>query len=105
MKNEEDYYEKYWLKGSLALESYQDDMHWHNVFDEEKDKVIDNCFELLNTLNRQANEVSNSEELIIRKKEYEELNKVFNYLGKENFIFYDDGDVNYKKGIYGKKEC
>ena len=50
MSEEEKYFEKYWLKGSLALESYQDDMHWHNVFDEEKDKVIDNCFELLNTV-------------------------------------------------------
>jgi hypothetical protein len=93
MKNEEDYYEKYWLKGSLALESFQDDMHWHNVLDEEKDKVIDNCFEFLNELDLKANLASVKEKFAIRKRECEEIKKVIDYLGKEYFTFYDDGDV------------
>jgi hypothetical protein len=103
MNEEKKYYNKFVLKGSLSLEGYQDDMHWHNVFDEGKDKAIDNCFELLNTLNRRVREVSNSEELIIRKKEYEELNKIFNYLGKEHFTYYEDGDVEYNYDIYDRE--
>ena len=32
--------------------------------------------------------------------EYVELNKVFDYLGRENFTFSDDGDVDYNDDIY-----
>ena len=97
---EEKYFEKYWLKGSLSLEGYQDDMHWHHVYDEEIDKVINTCLGVLNGLNRQARLVFGNEKLVIRKKEYAELNKVFDYLGREHFTFYDDGDVNYNNDIY-----
>ena len=97
---EEKYFEKYWLKGSLSLEGYQDDMHCHHVYDEEIDKVINTCFGVLNGLNRQARLVFGNEKLVIRKKEYAELNKVFDYLGREHFTFYDDGDVNYNNDIY-----
>ncbi len=100
LMEEEKYYSKFALEGSLSLEEYQDDMHWHHVYDEEKDKVIDNCFELLNGLNRQARLVFGNETIVIRKKEYAELNKVFDYLGRENFTFSDDGDVDYNDDIY-----
>ncbi len=100
---EEKYYSKFALKGSLSLEGYKDDMHWHHVNDEEKDKVIDTCFELLNGLNRQARLVSGEEKLTIRKKEYAELNKIFAYLGMEHFTFYDDGDVEYNYDIYKRQ--
>ena len=29
MKEEEKYYRKFAFKGSLSLEGYKDDMHWH----------------------------------------------------------------------------
>ena len=91
----EEYYEKFWLNGSLALESYQDDMHRYNIYDKEKDMVINACFKLLNNLNLKANLASGKDKFVIRKKEYEELNKVINYLGKEYFTFEEDGYVEY----------
>ena len=101
---EEKYYSKFALKGSLSLEGYQDDMHCHHVYDEEIDKVINTCFGVLNGLNRQARLVSGEEKLTIRKKEYAELNKIFAYLGREHFTFYDNGNVEYNDDIYRKKE-
>ena len=105
MEEEEKYYSKYALKGSLSLESYQDYMHFKYVYDDKIDNIINSCFKLLNELDKQADLASSNEKINIWKKECEELNKVFDYLGRKNFIFYDDGDVNYKKGIYGKKGC
>ena len=97
MSEEEKYFEKYWLNGSLALESYQDDMHRYNIYVKEKDEVINACFKLLNEFDVKANLASVEDKLVIRKKEYKELNKVINYLGKEYFTFYDDGDVDYNR--------
>ena len=97
---EEKYYNNYALNGSLALEDYQDVMHFHHIYDAEKDGIINTCFKSLNELDKQADLASGNEEINIRKKECEELNKVFDYLGKQFFIFYADGNIEYNNEIY-----
>ena len=99
MEEEEKYYSKYALDGSLALEGYQDYLHFHHIYDQEKDNIIHNYFVSEKYNYNELQKLSINERIKAYKKEYKKLNKVFDYLGKHHFTFYDDGDVNYNKNI------
>ena len=76
-------YDKFIFKGSLALEAYfeyNDDNK--DIFDEFNDKLKN--YRLL------LKKDDSSKEFIVN-----ELILVFEKIGKEDFIFYEDGDVEY----------
>lgn len=84
-----DNYDKFIFKGSLALESYFDEMNNNiSLFDEFNNKLKE--YRSKNEKNEQDKEIIVNELLSIIEK-----------LGKDKFILYDDGDVEYN---YKNKE-
>ena len=83
---EEKNYDKFVFKGSLALESYFDE----NNKDSELFIDFNNKLTKYRSL---QNKSINDTETIVR-----ELLSIINKIGKENFIIYEDGDIEY---IYG----
>ena len=86
IKLETDCYDKFIFKGSLALESYFD-----------LDKNGNNYIELFNEFNKNLKEYrmlsvkdEKSKEAIVQ-----ELKSIIIQLGTENFIIYENGDVEY----------
>ncbi len=76
-------YNKFIFKGSLALESYFDNNDDNKeIFDEFNNKLKE--YRLL------SQKDESSKELIVN-----ELLLIFEKIGKDNFIIYDDGDVEY----------
>ena len=77
-----------YFKASLALEDYADC--------ESKDEIYnDKAFLLLNEYRKNEKNMNEQELLISTTKIVESFDKLFEKIGKEKFIFYDDGDVNY----------
>ncbi len=74
---------------SLALEDYQDHTNKNN-------DLINEAFELVNYFNTIKDDLSKEEKLKKSNELLLKLDYVFNIIGKEKFIFYNDGDVNYK---------
>ena len=103
MEEEEKYYRKFAFKGSLSLEGYKDDMHWHHVIDKEKDDIIHNYFVSKTYDYNELKKLSTNERINVYKNEYEKMNKVFDYLGRNHFTFYDDGCVEYNYDIYKRQ--
>ncbi len=103
MEEEEKYYRKFAFKGSLSLEGYKDDMHWHHVIDKEKDDIIHNYFVSKTYDYNELKKLSPNERINVYKKEYEKMNKIFDYLGRNHFTFYDDGCVEYNYDIYKRQ--
>ncbi len=82
-------YDKFIFKGALALESY---------FDDRKDNL--ELFDKINkkiTNYRSLKEKNNDDKEVI----VNDLLLAFEKLGQENFIIYEDGDVEYN---YNKEE-
>lgn len=80
-------YNKFIFKGSLALESYYDDTHKNKqLFDDFNDKL-----KKYRSLHEKTNE---AKENIVN-----ELLSTIEQIGEENFIIYDDGDVEYNYTI------
>ncbi len=77
------------LEIQLALESYRDDTE--TAFSDEEKKALAD----LQLLREQRNDLTEtekakqSEDILIR------LNKVLDKIGREKFIFYEDGGINY----------
>ncbi len=99
MNEEEKYYGKFNFYGPLALEGYEDDMLLHNVDDKEKENVINNYFKTRDYNYNELKKLSLTDKIIAYKKEYDKLNKIFDYLGREHFIFYDNGNVEYNDNL------
>lgn len=78
------------LEIDLALEDYEDDTGKEYTKDEKK------IFDDLKLLRKEKNTME-EQELIIRSKDIlSKLNKLLDKIGREKFIFYNDGDINYK---------
>ena len=77
------------LKGSLAIESYQD-------FTGDEDAEISQAYKKLGQYYKNK-PVMTEEELLKTSYELVEIfDAIFDKIGRDKFIFYDDGDVNYK---------
>ena len=76
-------YDKFIFKGALALESYFDDNN-------ENLKLFEGINEKLKKYRSIKNKKTIDSELIVK-----ELLALIEQLGKENFIIYDDGDIEY----------
>ena len=76
------------LKASLALENYADCEGKDEIYDDEAFYLYDKYIENKKEMNEQ--ELLELTSLIVKK-----FNELFEKIGKEKFIFYDDGDVNY----------
>ena len=76
-------YDKFIFKGSLALESYFDD--------NKKDLVLFDTFnkKLIKYRSIKDKKTTDSEMII------NEILSLIEKIGKENFIIYDDGDIEY----------
>lgn len=82
-------YDKFIFKGSLALESYFDDNN-------ENLKLFDNFNKKLIKYRSIKNKKTTDSEKIVK-----ELLAILEKIGKEKFIIYDDGDIEY---IYKNKK-
>lgn len=81
-------YSRRLFKLDLALESYEDDTK--NVIPLLKETTIElNKFRKLRDQMKPDDQIKTMEILL------EKYNKVLDIIGRENFIFYDDGDINY----------
>ena len=79
------------LNSSLAIESYQD-------FTGDEDSEISQAYKKLG-LYYKNKPVMTEEELLKTSYELVKIfDAIFDKIGREKFIFYDDGDVNYKWG-------
>ena len=76
------------LRLQLALESYEDDTG------ENLQLLKETNLELKKFRETQEN-ISNEEQINITDKIIEKYNQIINMIGKDKFIFYDDGDINY----------
>ena len=77
------------LKGSLAIESYED--FTGNSLD-----LSDRVFKELSEYRKNKPNMTEEELLKASYELVEKFNILFDKIGKEKFIFYDDGDVEYK---------
>ena len=77
------------FKLDLAFESYQDDKQDTSMplFDE----IIDD----VNNYRRTRVDNSIDKRIELSDKILNKYNKLLDIVGRENFIFYDDGDINY----------
>ena len=82
-------YDKFIFKGSLALETY------HDITGGFKD-LFDNFNNNLKKYRLLEEENDKEKEKIVN-----ELLDIFNTIGIDNFIIYDDGDVNYNYKMKG----
>ncbi len=84
------------LKGSLAIECYADLSGDDSVYQDE-------AFDYLKYY--RVNRAGWDEKTLIQKSDeaVAKFDKLFEKIGKENFIFYDDGDVDCDVKINGKR--
>ena len=77
------------LEIQLALESYRDDTL--TEFTDEEGKILDDLQLLREQRNNLPEEekIKKSEDILVR------LNNVLDEIGREKFIFYDSGEINY----------
>ncbi len=76
------------LKAQLALESYEDDNKVQIPLIQEAYNVHQKFRDSRSVLNHEQQ--LKLTEMIIKK-----YNEAFDFIGRKNFIFYDDGDINY----------
>ena len=87
-ENDLKYLRKQNLRYQLALESYVD-----NTGDEIP--LLIETWKKQGELRKNKNEWSNDRQLVEAKIIQDNFQKIVERIGKENFIFYDDGDINY----------
>ena len=76
------------LSYSLAVENYQDNTGLTS-------KSIENAWELLGKYRKMRSSLSNDEKLKMVKELSKRFDLAVKEIGVENFIFYDDGTINY----------
>ena len=76
------------LKYSLAVENYEDDTG-------KTSETNDQAWNLLNEYRAIKDSLSKEEELEMVKKISEAFDLAVDEIGRDKFIFYDDGDINY----------
>lgn len=76
------------LRLQLALESYEDDNNENNLLLIETNKDLGKFRKEINNLNVE-------EQISISTKIINNYEEVLNIVGRDNFIFYEDGDINY----------
>ena len=76
------------FKLDLALESYEDDTN--NDVPLLKEAIVE-----LNEFRKNKANMSIDEQYKTSEKILQKYNRVIDLVGRDNFIFYDDGDVNY----------
>ena len=76
------------LRLQLALESYEDDNNENNLLLIETNKDLGKFRKEINNLNIE-------EQISISTKIINNYEEVLNIVGRDNFIFYEDGDINY----------
>jgi len=76
------------LKASLALENYADCNNRNNIYNDE-------CFVMLNEYYKNKPNMSEQQLLETTSLLVEKFDLLFNKIGRDNFIFYDDGDINF----------
>ena len=81
-------YSRRLFKLDLALESYEDDTK--NVIPLLKETTIE-----LNKFRKFKDQMKPDDQIKTMEILLEKYNKVLDIIGRENFIFYDDGDINY----------
>ncbi len=77
------------LEIQLALESYRDDTL--TEFTDEEGNILDE----LQLLREQRNDLPEEEKIKRSTDILFKLNKVLDKIGREKFIFYDSGEINY----------
>ena len=86
--NELKKYERKNYYASLALENYEDNTGTNN-------KIIEDAWDLLSQYRKTKDSLSITERIEFAKKISEKLDLAINEIGREEFIFYDDGVINY----------
>lgn len=76
------------LRLQLALENYEDDTG------ENLQLLIEANLELKKYRETKQN-LSREEQINITEKIIEKYNQIIDIIGKDKFVFYDDGDINY----------
>ena len=77
------------LEIQLALESYQDNTGNHI-------ELIDEAFFEIANLRKIKLELTESEKFKKSQELLVKLHRVLDQIGKEKFVFYDDGDIGYE---------
>lgn len=73
---------------SLALENYEDNTGCNS-------KIIEDAWDLLSQYRKTKDSLSITERIEFTKKISEKFDLVIDEIGKEKFVFYDDGVINY----------
>ena len=76
------------FKLSLLLEDIQDDYNYVV-------KEIDKVFDKINEYREKKDALSDEELLTITNDIIKKSDKIIDLVGKDNYIFYDDGAINY----------
>lgn len=76
------------LRLQLALESYEDDTG-------EKLQLLNETNLELKNFRKNKENISSEEQINITEKIIEKYNQIIDIIGKDKFVFYDDGDINY----------
>lgn len=76
------------LRLQLALESYEDDTG-------EKLQLLSQTNLELKNFRETKQNLSSEEQINITDKIIEKYNRIIDIIGKDKFVFYDDGDINY----------
>lgn len=86
--NELNIYKRKNYYASLALENYEDNTGCNN-------KIIEDAWDLLSQYRKTKDSLSITERIEFTKKISEKFDLVIDEIGKEKFVFYDDGVINY----------
>ena len=81
-------YEKKNYYSSLALESYEDNTGINN-------KLVEDAWNLINEYRKIKDTLSLEKRIKFAKEISEKFDSAIAEIGKEKFIFYDDGVINY----------
>lgn len=101
MNNNQNYLNNLIVSGAIALENFQDDMHFHNQDNEETNQLINKCFKVINEYYHiKKNKVYDISFNNTQKECYTKLNEVIIQLGTKYFTQNDVGDIKYKYNRY-----
>lgn len=76
------------LKAQLALESYEDD---NNI----EVPVIQEAYSKHKEFRNLRSSLNIEKQLSLSNDIIEKYNEAFDHVGRDNFVFYEDGDINY----------
>lgn len=76
------------LRLQLALESYEDDTG-------ENPQLLKEANLELKKFRETKQNLSSEEQINITEKIIEKYNQIIDIIGKDKFVFYNDGDINY----------